>query len=140
MQFLQISNGVLPRLKDERVETISFPVERSLKKVLRKKKPRHDRRTGPRQILVVLTCLGMTGTFAYHAIHGRHGLETRSRLISRSEGLEFEIRGLETVRARLQRDVALLSSTPPDSDLVAEIARDVLGFVHAEDRILTQSR
>jgi cell division protein FtsB len=82
----------------------------------------------------------MTGTFAYHAIHGRHGLETRSRLISRSEGLEFEVRGLETVRARLRRDVALLSSTPPDSDLVAEIARDVLGFVHAEDRIFTQSR
>lgn len=88
----------------------------------------------------MLICLGLTGTFAYHAIHGRHGLETRSRLISRSEGLEFEIRGLETVRARLQRDVALLSSTPPDSDLVAEIARDVLGFVHAEDRILAQSR
>lgn len=88
----------------------------------------------------MLTCLGMTATFAYHAIHGRHGLETRSRLISRSEGLEFEIRGLETVRAHLQRDVALLSSTPPDADLVAEIARDVLGFVHASDRILTYAR
>lgn len=57
-------------------------------------------------------------------------------LISRSEGLEFEIRGLEAVRSRLKRDIALLSSSPPDQDLVEEIARDVLGFVSPEDRIL----
>lgn len=86
----------------------------------------------------MLTCLGLTCTFAYHALYGRHGLETRSRLISRSAGLEFEIRGLEAVRARLKRDVALLASEPPNADLVAEVARDVLGFVHPQDRILTR--
>ena len=86
----------------------------------------------------MLTCLGLTITFAYHAIHGRHGLETRSRLISRSEGLEFEIRGLEAVRARLKRDIALLAPKLPDSDLVEEIARDVLGFVDPKDRILSR--
>lgn len=68
-------------------------------------------------------------------MHGRHGLETRSRLISRSAALEFEIKGLETVRARLSRDVALLSPKNPDRDLVEEIARDVLGLVHPADRI-----
>ncbi|HRY06020.1 MAG TPA: septum formation initiator family protein [Hyphomicrobiaceae bacterium] len=86
----------------------------------------------------MLTCLVLTCTFAYHAIYGRHGLETRSRLISRSAGLEFEIRGLEAVRARLKRDVALLASEPPDADLVEEIARDVLGFVHPQDHIDTR--
>jgi cell division protein FtsB len=49
--------------------------------------------------------------------------------------LEFEIRGLEAVRFRLKRDVALLSAEPPDTDLVEEIARDVLGFVHPQDQI-----
>lgn len=68
-------------------------------------------------------------------MYGRHGLETRSKLISRSEALEFEIKGLETVRARLQRDVALLSPERPDRDLVEEIARDVLGLVHPSDRL-----
>jgi cell division protein FtsB len=87
----------------------------------------------------VLTCLGLTCTFAYHAVYGRHGLETRSRLISRSAGLEFEIRGLEAVRFRLKRDVALLSAEPPDADLVEEIARDVLGFVHPQDRIFSRN-
>ncbi len=86
----------------------------------------------------MLTCLGLTCLFAYHAFYGRHGLETRSRLISRSAGLEFEIRGLEAVRAKLKRDVALLASEPPDTDLVEEVARDVLGFVHPQDRILSR--
>ncbi len=87
----------------------------------------------------MLTCLGLTCTFAYHAVYGRHGLETRSRLISRSAGLEFEIRGLEAVRFRLKRDVALLSAEPPDADLVEEIARDVLGFVYPQDRIFSRN-
>lgn len=86
----------------------------------------------------MLTCLLLSGTFAYHAIYGRHGLDARSRLISRSEALEFEIRGLETVRAKLARDVALLSQSPPHADLVEEIARDVLGFVRADDQLLAR--
>lgn len=86
----------------------------------------------------MLTCLGLTCTFVYHALYGRHGLETRSRLISRSAGLEFEIRGLEAVRARLKRDVALLATEPPNADLVEENARDVLGFVHPDDRIFSR--
>ena len=86
----------------------------------------------------MLTCLGLTCTFAYHALYGRHGLETRSRLISCSAGLEFEIRGLEAVRARLKRDVALLAAEPPNADLVEENARDVLGFVHPDDRIFSR--
>lgn len=84
---------------------------------------------------MLLSCLGLTGYFSYHAIHGRHGLETRTSLISRSTALEFEIKGLETVRAMLQRDVALLSPDPPHPDMVEEIARDVLGWVHPDDRI-----
>lgn len=78
----------------------------------------------------------MTGYFTYHAIHGRHGLETRSKLISRSEALEFEIKGLETVRANLSRDIALLSQRNPDPDIVEDIARDVLGLVRPGERVM----
>ncbi len=62
----------------------------------------------------------------------------RSRLIERSALLEFEVKSLEAVRAKLERDVALLSPQKPDDDLVEEIAREVLGFVRPQDQVLTQ--
>lgn len=96
----------------------------------------HDRRSRPRQITVLLLCLGMTAYFAHHAFNGRHGLEARSRLTERSALLEFEIKSLEAVRAKLERDVALLTPQLADSDIVEEIARDVLGFVHPDDRMV----
>jgi cell division protein FtsB len=85
---------------------------------------------------VLLLSLSATVYFSIHAHHGRHGLEARSALIERADLLEFEIRSLETVRARLSHDVALLSPDVPDADLIEEIARDVLGYVHPADRVI----
>jgi cell division protein FtsB len=85
---------------------------------------------------VLLSSLCATAYFTHHAMHGRHGLEARSALIERADLLEFEIRSLETVRARLRHDVALLAPDTPDPDLVEEIARDVLGYVQPTDRVI----
>jgi cell division protein FtsB len=85
---------------------------------------------------VLLACLMSTAYFVYHARYGRHGLEVRNRLIERSALLDFEIKGLQTVRTKLRRDVALLTPEIPNSDLVEEIARDVLGYVRSDDRII----
>lgn len=101
---------------------------------------RPDRRNRPRhlsrQIFVLLACLTSTAYFVYHARYGRHGLEARNRLIERSALLDFEIKGLETVRTKLRQDVALLSPEVPNSDLVEEIARNVLGYVRSDDKIV----
>ena len=101
----------------------------------------HDTRvrTRPRvrQVLVLLACLTSSAYFGYHALHGRHGLEARNQLIERSNLLDFEIKSLEAVRGKLERDVALLSPDKPDPDMVEEIARDVLGYVHPADTLLT---
>ena len=87
---------------------------------------------------MLLLCLGLTAYFVNHAISGRHGLEVRSALIERSALLEFEIKSLEAVRAKLERDVALLKPDLPDADLVEEIARDVLGFARPSERIYSR--
>jgi cell division protein FtsB len=87
---------------------------------------------------VLLLCLGLTAYFAHHAVYGRHGLEARSRLIERSALLEFEIKSLEAVRAKLARDVALLSPERPDPDMIDEIAREVLGFAHPDDFVASR--
>lgn len=56
--------------------------------------------------------------------------------MERSQLVDFEIKSLEAVRAKLVTDVALLTADRPDPDIVDEIARDVLGFAQPEDRIL----
>ena len=92
------------------------------------------------QLSVLLCCIGLTVYFAYHSIYGRHGLEARQNLMERSSLLDFEIRSLETVRSRLERDVALLTPEIPNADIVEEIARDVLGFVAPGDKVLLDDR
>ncbi|MDX2259049.1 MAG: septum formation initiator family protein [Hyphomicrobiaceae bacterium] len=84
----------------------------------------------------MLACLGTSTYFAHHALHGRHGLEARSRLINQATSAEFVIRGLEAERSRLATDVALLRREPPDPDLVEEVARDLLGYARPGDRLL----
>ncbi|MDX2289639.1 MAG: septum formation initiator family protein [Hyphomicrobiaceae bacterium] len=84
----------------------------------------------------MLVCISSSAYFAHHALHGRHGLEARSRLIDRSTLVEFEIRSLEAVRSSLAADVRLLATEPPHPDLVEEIARDVLGYARPGDRVI----
>ncbi len=90
------------------------------------------------QALVLLSSLSAAAYFSHHALYGRHGLEARSKLLERETLVEFEIASLETVRAGLERDVALLSPELPNADLVEEIARDVLGYVHPGDRVVSR--
>lgn len=84
----------------------------------------------------MLFCLGLVGYFGHHAVHGRHGLEARQRIEDRMSLLEFEAKSLDVVRAKLKRDVALLSPAKPHPDLVEEVARDVLGYVKADDVVV----
>ncbi|MFT3730862.1 MAG: septum formation initiator family protein [Hyphomicrobium sp.] len=102
--------------------------------------PAPDRRRGAwwllKQLSVTIICIGTTAYFVYHIRYGRHGLEARSELQERSALLDFEIKGLESVRTKLRQDVALLSPEIPNSDLIEEIARDVLGYVRPDDKIV----
>ena len=99
-----------------------------------------DRRSGAwwrlKQVSVTLACLSLTAYFAYHIRYGRHGLEARAELQERSALLDFELKGLESVRTKLRHDVALLSPEIPNDDIVEETARDVLGYVRPDDKIV----
>jgi cell division protein FtsB len=89
-----------------------------------------------RQLLVALFCLCALGYLGVHAFHGRHGLESRQRLLARSEFLSGETGRLEAVRLGLARDVALLSQPVPDPAFVEELATDILGFARPNDRVV----
>jgi len=107
-----------------------------MKNIIVLRKPIHDWRKFSRQFTVLLICSGFASYFAYHAINGRHGLEAKRQFLERLTLLEFEIKSLEAARARYTQDVALLTPELPNADLVEEIARDVLGFVHPDDKVI----
>ena len=89
-----------------------------------------------RQVIVLLACLTSATYFAYHARFGRHGWEARATLQERLTLIDFELKSLETVRGKLQRDIALLAPENPHPDMVDELARDVLGYVRPTDQVV----
>lgn len=86
------------------------------------------------QVLLVCGCL--TAYFGFHAIHGKHGLEARWALQARTTVLAGELRDLEAVRGRLEREVALLKEGKTDPAFVEEIARGLLAYARPGERIL----
>ena len=84
----------------------------------------------------MLVSLCLASYFGYHAMQGRHGLDARSRLMERSQIAEREIRALETVRVRLEREIRLLDEDRPDADFVDELARQMLGFAKPGDNLI----
>jgi cell division protein FtsB len=99
-----------------------------------------DRRHGAswllKQFSVTFACVSLAAYFGYHIRYGRHGLEARNELQERSALLDFEIKGLDGVRTKLRHDVVLLSPELPNADIVEETARDVLGYVRPDDKII----
>ena len=96
------------------------------------------RSSSRQQALVLLACIGLTSYFAIHAISGRYGLNAHSRLLHRSAMLNRQIRGLEAVRVRLEREVSLLDQHDPD--YISELAARLLGYRAPDDIVITFSR
>ncbi len=90
-------------------------------------------------IFPLLAC-GAAGYFAYHLQTGDHGLEARTKLEGRKAVLEGEFAGLEAVRLRLERDVALLRPESLDPDMLDERARAILNLAHQDDLIMLKRR
>ena len=86
-------------------------------------------------IFPILAC-GVGGYFAYHLQIGDHGLEARAQLEKKKAVLAGELAGLREVKARIERDVALLRPENLDPDMLDERARALLDYVHRQDVIL----
>jgi cell division protein FtsB len=67
-------------------------------------------------------------------------LEARAVLEKRKAVLAGELAGLKDVRARLERDVALLRPESLDPDMLDERARAILNLVHPDDLIMLKRR
>ena len=89
-----------------------------------------------RRAIFPLVCLGLLGYFPYHLIVGDYGMEARTRLQSQVKTAEGELKGLQAVRERLDRDVALMRTGKLDPDMLGERARMILNFSHPDDIVI----
>lgn len=80
-----------------------------------------------------LLCLAMMGYFAYHAVHGDHGLRAWMRMQGEVADLRAELERTRAVRLDLQHHVALLRPEGLDPDMLDERARESLNLTHPND-------
>jgi len=87
-----------------------------------------------------LLALSAGGYFGYHLQNGDHGLKARADLESRKDVLEGELAGLQEVKERIERDVALLRPESLDPDMLDERARAILNLAHPDDLVMMKRR
>jgi cell division protein FtsB len=93
-----------------------------------------------RSFIFPLLACGVGGYFGYHLEIGDHGLNARTDLERRKDVLQGELAGLEEVKTRLERDVALLRPESLDPDMLDERARAILNLAHADDLVILKRR
>ena len=98
-------------------------------------RPRTSWRAFGWRLFTLACCTALSAYFTYHTLAGRYGMQARTELQARLTVLEFEAESLKKARAGLRNEIALLGPDTPDADLVEEIAQDVLGYAHPDDRI-----
>jgi len=91
-------------------------------------------------LLFPLLAIGVGGYFVYHLQTGDHGLTARADLEKRKAVLAGELAGLKEVRARLERDVALLRPESLDPDMLDERARAILNLAHPDDLVMLKRK
>ncbi|MBQ0816625.1 MAG: septum formation initiator family protein [Methyloceanibacter sp.] len=93
-----------------------------------------------RAFIFPLLALGVGGYFGYHLQNGDHGLTAQADLEGRRDVLEGELAGLQEIRQRIERDVALLRPESLDPDMLDERARAILNLAHPDDLVLMKRR
>jgi len=89
-----------------------------------------------RNIVIPVGCLGVMVYFAYHAVHGDHGLYASWGLQARVESLAARRDRLAAIRADLEHKVALMRPESIDPDMLDEQARATLNLAHPNDIII----
>jgi len=96
--------------------------------------PRKSPAFGPRIFFTVAFSLTLYFTFA--AIQGDYGLFRRAEIMAEQKTLARELASLEARVARMENLTTRLSDDYLDLDLLSERARDILGYVRADEIVI----
>ena len=87
-------------------------------------------------LVLPLALLLIGAYFTFTAVQGNYGLFQRIQISAEADRLEVQLAALEAEAARMERLTRRLSDDFLDLDLLDEQARDVLGYVRADEIIL----
>jgi cell division protein FtsB len=91
--------------------------------------------------LSLWTLIGaMIAYFGYHGIHGERGLRAHRNFNAEIAALNTELVGLEGERKAIEERVARFAPNSVDRDLLDEEARESLGWLHPNDRVIPLSQ
>ncbi|PIE13111.1 MAG: septum formation initiator [Rhodobacterales bacterium] len=96
--------------------------------------PRNRPAIGVLVFFAVAFSLGLYFTFA--AVQGDYGLFRRIEVMAERDALQSELDGVEAQVARMENLTLRLSDSYLDLDLLDQQARDVLGFVRADELVI----
>lgn len=82
----------------------------------------------------------MISYFGYHGVHGERGLRAHRNFNAEIAALNAELAGFEGQRKALEERVARFAPNSVDRDLLDEEARDSLGWLHPNDRVISLSQ
>ncbi|ROT95827.1 FtsB family cell division protein [Histidinibacterium lentulum] len=96
------------------------------------------RSTGPHlgAILYLVGMVVLSAYFVFAAVQGDYGLFRRAEIAAEARALEVELALLEGEVARMENLTRRLSDEYLDLDLLDERARDVLGFIRADEVVI----
>jgi cell division protein FtsB len=91
-------------------------------------------------IAVAAVCLTLLGFFAWHSQKGERSWENARATERLVASLEGDLAKIRTERQTLEARVKLLRPDSIDPDMVGELARKTLGFVHEGDIVVETGR
>lgn len=88
------------------------------------------------QVTLWIVAVGAVAYFGQQAYVGDHGLVASRSMEAEIAQLEARLAGIKTERAAIEHRIDLLSNERIDPDLLDEQARNDLGWISPNDRVL----
>ena len=96
--------------------------------------PRKSPAFGP--LIFFAVAFSLTLYFTFAAIQGDYGLFRRAEIMAEQKTLARELASLEARVSRMETLTTRLSDDYLDLDLLSERARDILGYVRADEIVI----
>ena len=85
---------------------------------------------------IFVGCIGLAVYFSFAAVQGDYGLFRRAEIIDDNVKLENELKMLQAEVARMENLTKRMSDDYLDLDLLDQQARDILGYVGANELVI----